>query len=62
LRLAAGPVGDRSIGPFVELLLSVRSDLRKARQWALADRVRDGLKGLGVIVEDGPQGSTWRLG
>jgi cysteinyl-tRNA synthetase len=62
LRLAVPQAEGQSIAPFVELLLSVRAELRKARQWALADRIRDGLKSLGVIVEDGPQGSTWRLG
>ncbi len=63
LRLAAVPQAQgQSIAPFVDLLLAVRSDLRKAKQWALSDKVRDGLKSLGVVVEDGPQGSTWRLG
>jgi len=47
--------------PFVELLLAVRGDLRAARQWALADRIRDGLRELGVAVEDHPDGSTWRF-
>ncbi len=51
----------QSIAPFVELLLAVRNDLRKAKQWALADKIRDELKALGVIVEDTAQGSTWRL-
>jgi len=41
--------------------LTIRQDLRKAKQWALADKVRDELKNLGVVVEDTPQGSTWRL-
>ena len=62
LRLAPPDTIDQPIAPFVELLLSVRQDLRKAKQWALADKVRDDLKALGVIVEDGPQGSTWRFG
>ncbi len=53
--------GGQSIAPFVELLLTVRLDLRKAKQWALADKVRDELKALGVVVEDTAQGSTWRL-
>jgi cysteinyl-tRNA synthetase len=48
--------------PFIELLISVRADLRAAKQWVLADRVRDGLAKLGVILEDGPQGTTWRMG
>jgi cysteinyl-tRNA synthetase len=47
--------------PFVELLLAVRGDLRAARQWVLADRIRDGLRELGVAVEDHPDGSTWRF-
>jgi cysteinyl-tRNA synthetase len=33
--------------------------LRAAKQWALADRVRDGLKELGVELKDGPGGTTW---
>jgi cysteinyl-tRNA synthetase len=52
----------QSVAPFIELLLTIRQDLRKAKQWALADKVRDELKNLNVIVEDTAQGSTWRLG
>ena len=60
--LALGGAEDRgqSIAPFVDLLLAVRQDLRKAKMWALGDKIRDELKTLGVIVEDTPQGSTWR--
>jgi cysteinyl-tRNA synthetase len=47
--------------PFIELLISVRADLRKARQFALADQVRDRLAALGVVLEDGPQGTRWRF-
>jgi cysteinyl-tRNA synthetase len=39
----------------------VRRELRAAKQWALADRVRDGLRERGVVVEDHPQGTTWRF-
>ncbi len=61
LQLTEPQASGQSIAPFVDLLLRVRVDLRKAKQWALADQIRDELKALGVIVEDGPQGSTWRL-
>jgi cysteinyl-tRNA synthetase len=61
LRLATPQAEGLSIAPFVELLLSVRLDLRKAKQWALADKIRDDLKALGVIIEDTPQGSQWRI-
>lgn len=46
--------------PFIELLIKVRGDLRTAKQWALADQVRDSLTELGVMMEDGPEGTTWR--
>jgi len=62
LRLETPKAENQSIAPFVELLLSLRQDLRKAKQWALSDKIRDELKALGVIVEDTPQGTTWRLG
>ncbi len=47
--------------PFIELLLETRTELRKAKQFALSDQIRDRLKALGVEVEDGPTGSTWQL-
>jgi cysteinyl-tRNA synthetase len=57
-RATAAPAGAE---PFVELLLTVRQELRAAKQWALADRIRDGLRERGVVVEDQPGGSTWHF-
>jgi cysteinyl-tRNA synthetase len=48
--------------PFIDLLLAVRNDLRAAKEYELADKIRADLVELGVIVEDGPEGSTWRVG
>jgi hypothetical protein len=48
------------IGPYVDLLIWVRTQLRDARQWKLADRIRDRLGDLGILLEDGPDGTTWR--
>ena len=62
LNLTTPEAGGQSIAPFVDLLLTIRQDLRKAKQWALSDKIRDELKALGVVVEDSAQGSTWRLG
>jgi cysteinyl-tRNA synthetase len=53
--------GARDIGPFVDLLLEVRGQLRDARQYALADRIRDRLAELHVALEDTPEGVQWRL-
>jgi cysteinyl-tRNA synthetase len=51
----------KDVAPFVELLIEVRAELRKARQFALADMVRSRLTDLGVTLEDGPQGTRWKL-
>jgi cysteinyl-tRNA synthetase len=55
---AADGAGDAA--PFVELLVAVRQELRAAKQWALADSLRDRLEALGVTIEDTASGSTWR--
>lgn len=46
--------------PFITLLIDVRNDLRAARQFALADKVRDELASLGVELEDTRQGTNWK--
>jgi cyanophycinase-like exopeptidase len=43
----------------IDLLLVARSALRDAQQWALADRLRDGLADLGIEVQDTPDGAVW---
>ena len=48
-------------GKLVELLIETRAKLRQAKQWALADEVRNQLAALGVQLQDGPQGTTWFL-
>ncbi len=45
----------------VEALVKARSEARQRRDWAAADRLREELLGLGVIVEDGPTGTIWKL-
>ena len=40
-------------------LLEQRTAARAAKDWAAADRIRDELTGLGVGVQDGPEGSAW---
>ena len=47
--------------PFVDLLVAVRRDLRAAKQYALADRIRTELAKLGVALEDRPEGTVWKL-
>ena len=62
LRTEAETADDRGqeAAPFIELLLEIRQELRKAKQYQLSDLVRDGMTKLGVALEDTPQGTLWR--
>ncbi|WOT04095.1 cysteine--tRNA ligase [Shewanella youngdeokensis] len=44
----------------IEALIVERNRARKEKDWPAADIARDGLNALGVILEDGPEGTTWR--
>ena len=57
----AGSAGTGDVAPFVELLIETRAALRKEKQFALADNLRDRLAELGVALEDTPRGTEWRF-
>ncbi|MCA6928709.1 cysteine--tRNA ligase [Pectobacterium versatile] len=44
----------------IEALIQQRKDARAAKDWALADQARDRLNEMGIVLEDGPQGTIWR--
>lgn len=58
LQAAAGPM-ESDAAAFIELLIELRKELRERKQFELADRVRDRLAELGVMLEDGRQGTSW---
>jgi cysteinyl-tRNA synthetase len=43
----------------VDALVVARNEARARRDFAEADRIRDELKGRGITLEDGPDGTTW---
>jgi cysteinyl-tRNA synthetase len=52
--------GEGLTDELVRLLIEVRASSREARQFGIADRVRDRLNELGVVLEDHPQGTIWK--
>jgi cysteinyl-tRNA synthetase len=44
----------------IDALVAARSQAKARRDFAEADRIRDDLAAEGIMVEDGPQGTSWR--
>lgn len=44
----------------IEALIVQRNDARAAKDWAAADAARNALSEMGIVLEDGPNGTTWR--
>ena len=45
---------------FVDLMVEIRTEMRKQKIWAMSDLIRDRLKELGVVIEDNKDGTSWR--
>ncbi|MBW1672878.1 MAG: cysteine--tRNA ligase [Deltaproteobacteria bacterium] len=45
----------------IEKMIKERQEARKTKDWARADAIREELFGKGIILEDGPKGTSWRL-
>ena len=52
---------DADLAAKIEDLLKTRLEARANKDFAAADRIRDALNALNVVVMDGPEGATWRL-
>ncbi len=52
--------GSGDADKFIDLLVEVRSEVRTQKLWTLSDDIRDKLKELGVMIEDGKDGTSWR--
>lgn len=44
----------------IEALIKARNDARATKDWPAADAARNRLNELGIVLEDGPQGTSWR--
>jgi len=59
LSLEESTTGNGDAEPFINLLIALRTEARVQKNWALSDRIRDGLKSIGVTLEDSKEGTSW---
>ncbi len=60
LRQSTGDAG--ADDAHIDSLVAQRDEARRTKDWANADRLRDELQLMGIVVEDGAGGSSWRRG
>jgi cysteinyl-tRNA synthetase len=58
--MQAGASGESIEPKLMDLIISIRKDIRTQKLWALSDKIRDELKGAGVVLEDGKDGTHWK--
>ncbi|NIY47519.1 cysteine--tRNA ligase [Cedecea colo] len=58
--LQSGAQADDGEVAEIEALIKQRNDARQSKEWALADQARDRLNEMGIVLEDGAAGTTWR--
>jgi cysteinyl-tRNA synthetase len=57
----ASAAQDRLTAPLLDMLVTLRTRLRKEKNFALADEIRTQLGALGVVLEDRPDGTQWKI-
>jgi len=54
-------IHNRLLKDVISVLVDVRDELRRRMDWEIADRIRDRLRSIGIILEDTPKGTKWRI-
>jgi len=60
-KITVGAADNETLDGLMRLILDLRQQYRAARDWSTADAIRSRLNELGIAIEDGPNGTTWRL-
>jgi cysteinyl-tRNA synthetase len=59
---SASAGGDELVGQLMQVLIDLRNEARKTKNFAMADQIRTRLTQIGVTLEDRPGGTGWRRG
>jgi len=51
---------EEKLGDEARRLIEERNEMRRTRRWKEADEFRDRLLEMGIVIKDGPTGTTWK--
>lgn len=51
----------KALDQVMQLIIKLRAEARTKKDWPTADAIRDQIKAAGIVIEDGAQGSTYKL-
>jgi cysteinyl-tRNA synthetase len=51
---------EERLGGEAQRLIEERNEMRRTRRWKEADEIRDRLLDMGIVIQDGPTGTTWK--
>ena len=51
---------EKELSKVLDLLVEIRSEMRKNKFWELSDKIRDKLASIGYLIEDKPEKSIWK--
>lgn len=49
------------LGKILKVIIKLRLDLRKKKEFKKADKIRDTLKNIGILLDDSKEGTTYKL-
>ena len=52
---------DKLVGELIELLIKLRTEAKQNKNYQLSDTIRDRLKDLGVVLQDGKEGTSYKI-
>ncbi len=52
--------GNETMDQLLQLIINLRNEARKKKDYAMSDKIRDGLSELNIILEDSPKGTIWK--
>lgn len=52
---------DKLVNSLMDIIITLRQDARQKKDWTTADKLRDELEKIGIVIEDSPTGAHWKI-